>query len=128
MSPRRSRPRRDRASKTVEAEIGDRVQITVEGADADSVALGDLAMEDVEAGFPARFELLADTPGTYPLVLVNENRRIGTWRSVNGSARLRAGRTEPAGRSRRLARRHLLVDADDVPGGVDGLRKYGGER
>ena len=33
------------------------------------MALGDLSMEDVEAGFPARFELLADTPGTYPLVL-----------------------------------------------------------
>ncbi len=44
----------------------------------DSVALGDLSMEDVEAGVPARFELLADTPGTYPLVLVNEERRIGT--------------------------------------------------
>ncbi len=66
------------ASKTVDAEIGDRVQITVQGADADSVALGDLSVEDVEAGFPARFELLADTPGTYPLVLLNDNRRIGT--------------------------------------------------
>jgi len=27
---------------------------------------------------PARFELLAETPGTYPLVLVDEARRIGT--------------------------------------------------
>ena len=27
---------------------------------------------------PARFELLAETPGTYPLVLVDEERRIGT--------------------------------------------------
>jgi hypothetical protein len=64
--------------KTVEAEIGDKVEITVEGNVIDSVALGDLGMEDVEAGVPARFELLADTPGTYPLVLVNEGRQIGT--------------------------------------------------
>ena len=65
-------------AKTVNAEVGDRVQITVEGTSADSVALGDLAVEEVEAGVPARFELLADTPGSYPLVLTNENRRIGT--------------------------------------------------
>ena len=64
--------------KTVEAEVGDKVEITVEGTAIDSVALGDLSMEDVEADMPARFELLADTPGTYPLVLVNEGRQIGT--------------------------------------------------
>jgi hypothetical protein len=65
--------------KTIEAEIGDRVQLIVDGGGAiDSVALGDLSMEDVEPGIPARFELLADTKGAYPLVLVNENRRIGT--------------------------------------------------
>jgi hypothetical protein len=64
--------------QTVEAEIGDKVEIIVEGSVIDSVALGELSMEDVEADVPARFELLADTPGTYPLVLVNEERRIGT--------------------------------------------------
>jgi hypothetical protein len=64
--------------ETVRAEIGDKVEITVEGSAIDNVALGDLSMEDVEAGVPARFELLADTPGTYPLVLVNEGRQIGT--------------------------------------------------
>jgi hypothetical protein len=63
--------------QTVEAEVGDKVELIVEGSVIDSVALGDLSMEDVEAGVPARFELLADTPGTYPLVLVNEGRRIG---------------------------------------------------
>jgi hypothetical protein len=66
------------ANKPVDAEVGDRVEITVEGTDPDSVALGDLAVDGVEAGSPARFELLADTPGTYPLVLVNSNRRIGS--------------------------------------------------
>jgi hypothetical protein len=66
------------ASKTVDAEIGDRVEITVEAPGTDSVSVGELAMKSVEPGIPARFELLADTAGTYPVVLVNENRRIGT--------------------------------------------------
>jgi hypothetical protein len=62
---------------TLVAEVGDRVEITVKGTSPDSVALGDLGMDDLEAGVPARFELLADTPGTYPLVLTNDSRRIG---------------------------------------------------
>jgi hypothetical protein len=63
---------------TVQAEIGDLVEITVEAPSADSVAIEELAMKSVEPGIPARFELLADTAGAYPVVLVNENRRIGT--------------------------------------------------
>jgi hypothetical protein len=66
--------------KRVEAMLGDRVEIVVDGPDPDSVALGDLHTEPLEKGLPARFELLADTPGTYPLVLTNEERRIGTLR------------------------------------------------
>jgi hypothetical protein len=66
------------AEKTVDAELGDRVQIVVDGTDPDSVALGDLAVEDVDAVTPAVFELLADTPGTYPLVLLSDDRRLGT--------------------------------------------------
>jgi hypothetical protein len=65
-------------AETVDAEIGDRVEITVAGGGADSVALGDLAVETVDADSPARFELLADTPGRYPIVLVDENRTLGT--------------------------------------------------
>jgi len=65
-------------ARTVDAEIGDRVELIVDGAAIDSVALGDLSMKSVEPGVPARFELLADTAGAYPVVLVNENRRIGT--------------------------------------------------
>ena len=64
--------------QTVEAELGDRVAIVVEGSVIDSVALGELSTKTVDEDLPARFELLAETPGTYPLVLVNENRRIGT--------------------------------------------------
>ena len=50
--------------ETIEAELGDRVEIVVEGRDAESVALGDMRTEPLEAGLPARFELLAETPGT----------------------------------------------------------------
>jgi hypothetical protein len=64
--------------KTVEAVLGDRVQITVDGSEPDSVALGELRTEQVEQGLPARFEMLAETPGTYPLVLLNDERQIGT--------------------------------------------------
>ena len=65
-------------ARTVDAEIGDRVELIVDGATIDSVALGELSMKSVEPGVPARFELLAETAGSYPVVLVNENRRIGT--------------------------------------------------
>src|SRR5689334_9695314 len=60
------------ARQTVDAEVGDRVEILVEGADPDSVALGDVSVEDVDSDTPASFEMLADTPGTYPLVLVSD--------------------------------------------------------
>lgn len=66
------------STRTIDAEVGDRVEILVEGTEPDSVLLGDLESRNVEAGIPARFELLADTPGAYPLVLTNSNRRIGT--------------------------------------------------
>jgi hypothetical protein len=68
----------DAGQKTIDAEVGDRVQIIVKGTGPDSVALGDLDETTVEADSPARFELLADTPGRYPLVLLNEGRRIAT--------------------------------------------------
>ena len=67
------------APKTVEAELGDRVQLIVDGGKLiDTVAVGDLSMEGLEPGVPAQFEILADTPGAYPLVLLDEDRRIGT--------------------------------------------------
>ena len=65
---------------TVDAEVGDRVEIVVEGTEPDAVLLGELESKSVEAGIPARFEVLADTPGSYPLVLTNANQQIGTLR------------------------------------------------
>jgi hypothetical protein len=64
--------------QTIPAELGDRVEIVVEGNEIDSVALGDLYIEPLEAGVPARFQLLAQFTGSYPLVLLSENRRIGS--------------------------------------------------
>jgi hypothetical protein len=64
--------------RTVRADLGDQVTIEVQSERAASVALGDLAVEQAEPGLPAHFELLADTPGRYPLVMVEDQRRIGT--------------------------------------------------
>ncbi len=68
----------DAKPKTIEAELHDRVQILVNGSEPGSVELGELRIEELEEGVPARFELLAETPGTYPLVNLEDNRRIGT--------------------------------------------------
>ena len=68
----------DAKPKTIEAELGDHVQIIVDGSEPASVELGELRIEELEEGVPARFELLAETPGTYPLVVLDQNRRIGT--------------------------------------------------
>src|SRR3954471_4183161 len=64
--------------QTIRAQLGDRVEITVQGAQPDSVMLGELETEQLERGVPARFRLLAETPGNYPLVLEDADRRIGT--------------------------------------------------
>jgi hypothetical protein len=64
--------------RTISAELGDQIALTVTGPAIDSVALGNLDVEDVEPGIPARFSLLADTPGRYPLVLLSSQRRIAT--------------------------------------------------
>lgn len=63
---------------TIEAVLGDDVELIVEGRGPGSVMLGALMTESYEEGLPARFELLAQTRGAYPLVLVDEDRQIGT--------------------------------------------------
>jgi hypothetical protein len=68
----------DHKPRTLRAELGDQVTIVVNSEVADSVSLGDLDLQPTEPGLPARFELLADTPGSYPLVAVSDEHRIGT--------------------------------------------------
>jgi hypothetical protein len=56
---------------------GELVQLTVTGDEVDTVQLLD-EIEPIEADSPALFELLADTPGSYPIQLVDADRQIGT--------------------------------------------------
>lgn len=65
-------------ARRIVARVGDQVAITVRAQGIDSVELGDLDVEPVEPGIPARFDLLADAAGSYPLVLLQAGRRIGT--------------------------------------------------
>jgi hypothetical protein len=67
-----------RPARLISARVGDRVTITVRGDAIDSVALGELEVQPVEPGLPARFDLLADQAGSYPLILLDAGRRIGT--------------------------------------------------
>jgi hypothetical protein len=56
---------------------GDLVELTVDGIEQDSVSvLG--RMDAIDPTTPARFSLLADKPGEHPIVLVGEERQIGT--------------------------------------------------
>jgi hypothetical protein len=67
-----------RPARRIAARVGDQVSITVRGVQVDTIALGDLDVEPVERGLPARFDLLADEPGSYPLIALDAQRRIGT--------------------------------------------------
>jgi hypothetical protein len=68
------------AERTVEAELGQTVQLTVEGDELATVALGELEIEVVDPESPARFELLADVAGDYPITVLEDERRIGLLR------------------------------------------------
>ena len=57
---------------------GQVVHIVVEADALDTVSLEDFGDEPVEPEAPARFELLADVPGTYAISLLEAGREIGT--------------------------------------------------
>jgi hypothetical protein len=63
--------------QTIEAELGDDVEIVVEGQRPGSVTLTGLESRIYDAGLPARITLMAELPGTYPLV-VEDDKQIGT--------------------------------------------------
>jgi hypothetical protein len=64
--------------QSVEAEVGQIVRITVRSADLQTVSLEETGIETAEPDSPARFELLADVPGSYGIDLLDPERRIGT--------------------------------------------------
>jgi plastocyanin len=61
----------------VEARVGQTVTIVVRSDTLDTVSLAEMGAETTEPDSPARFELLADTPGSYPIELLESGRRIG---------------------------------------------------
>ena len=61
----------------VEAKVGQIVRIVVTSDELDTVSMADVGFETTEPDSPARFELLADVPGTYPIELLEADRQIG---------------------------------------------------
>jgi len=61
----------------VVARIGQNVTIVVRSEELDTVSLDEVGLETTEPDSPARFELLADVPGTYPIELLEADRQIG---------------------------------------------------
>jgi hypothetical protein len=66
------------SGQRIVARVGQTVVITVESTELDSVSLAERGIEPVEPDSPARFELLADTPGDYAIDLLQAERTIGT--------------------------------------------------
>ena len=62
----------------VQARVGQVVRIVVNSTELDSVSLAEVGTETAEPDSPARFELLAEVPGSYGIDLLEAERRIGT--------------------------------------------------
>jgi hypothetical protein len=56
---------------------GDLVDLEVSGSEVDSVTLMD-EVAPIDPDSPAVFQLLADTPGEYPIELLDAGRQVGT--------------------------------------------------
>ena len=62
----------------VSAHSGDTIRLSVRGDVLDAVELqGFDQIKPIEPGSPARFELLADAVGDFPIVLQQADRRVG---------------------------------------------------
>jgi hypothetical protein len=61
----------------VKAKVGQIVRIVVRTDELASVSLADMGTETADPDSPARFELLAETPGTYAIELLEADRQIG---------------------------------------------------
>jgi len=81
-----SEPARPPVEETLDAEasgqkvlarVGQNVTIIVEADELDTVSLAEVGAEPVESDSPARFELLAEVPGSYAIDLLESGRRIG---------------------------------------------------
>jgi plastocyanin len=70
-----------RQPQRITAAVGDTVDLTVTGDVLDTVVIPGLAVsEPVDRYSPAQVQLYADTPGRYPVRLLDAGRRIGVLR------------------------------------------------
>lgn len=68
---------------TIAVEQGELLQLTVTGSEPDGVELQGLGtLRALAPGTPVVFDVLADAPGVYPVVLLQGARTIGTVRVV----------------------------------------------
>ena len=68
----------DQADQSVEAQVGDLIRLEVTGDVLDQVLIERLDRIDaIEPVTPARFEIIPETPGVYPIRLIDADRRIG---------------------------------------------------
>jgi hypothetical protein len=74
------------APVTIRVARGDTLELAVDVSEPDTVALDDLDLQAATPGSPARFELLADTPGEFPLRLLEAERALGVIRVSAASA------------------------------------------
>jgi hypothetical protein len=74
----------------IDVPLGALLDLTVTVGAPDTVALGELRLEVAAPESPARFQLLADAPGDYPLRLLESQRELGSVRVMPG-ARLGRG-------------------------------------
>ena len=65
------------SGQKVLARVGQSVTIVVEADELDSVSLAEVGTKTAEPDSPARFELLAEVPGSYAIDLLESGRRIG---------------------------------------------------
>jgi hypothetical protein len=67
----------DTGHARVVVRAGDLLHLTVDATEVDTVTVMD-QFKPVEADSPAVFDLLADKPGSYPITLLDADRRVGT--------------------------------------------------
>ena len=72
--------------RTIRARTGDTIELDVTGSTPDTVVIDDLAVsEPVAPDSPAQAQIYADTPGTFPVLLLDSGRRIGALRITRSS-------------------------------------------
>jgi hypothetical protein len=66
------------ADQRVQAQVGDLIRLEIMGDVLDQVQIERLDRIDaIEPLTPARFEVIPETPGVYPIRLIEADRRIG---------------------------------------------------